>query len=331
MRASGHPRSASRWRREGLVLSPLPSHSWWTSHAQAPTILPLSDRLWRIYFAARDEVPRARILCADADPRDGMRLLRLHPDPVLELGAEGAFDSHGMAPSTVRAASGRIHLYYTGIVRRTEVPYRLAIGHAVSEDGGLSFQRVSPEPIFTSGPCDPLFVTMPCVRAAALGGLDMWYASGVEWRQVAERMEPFYELRHSRSADGGAWDRRTRLALGLEGVGDAGLTRPWLLDCGGDRRVWYSRRGWRNFREPGKASYRIHQAILGEDGFSIIGGSPLKFENPPRTGEWDGWMQAYACVHPLGNDLVMLYNGDDFGRAGFGWARLAGGARQETA
>jgi hypothetical protein len=51
----------------------------------------------------------------------------------------------------------------------------------------------------------------------------------------------------------------------------------------------------------------------------------VQFENPPVTGDFDSWMQAYACVVPHGEDLVMFYNGNDFGRAGFGWARSPGG------
>jgi hypothetical protein len=38
-------------------------------------------------------------------------------------------------------------------------------------------------------------------------------------------------------------------------------------------------------------------------------------------------MQAYPCVGVSGEDLVMLYNGNGFGRDGFGYARLRGGAR----
>jgi hypothetical protein len=36
-------------------------------------------------------------------------------------------------------------------------------------------------------------------------------------------------------------------------------------------------------------------------------------------------------VLPYGDDLIMFYNGDEFGKAGFGWARLPGGARPARA
>ena len=84
---------AQRWRREGLLVSVKAGHPWWRTHAQLPTALPLSDRLWRIYFTARDSDNRSRILAVDVDPGDKMRVLAEYFDPpVLDLGPPGAFD-----------------------------------------------------------------------------------------------------------------------------------------------------------------------------------------------------------------------------------------------
>jgi hypothetical protein len=45
-------------------------------------------------------------------------------------------------------------------------------------------------------------------------------------------------------------------------------------------------------------------------------------------GDFDSWMQAYGCVMPHGDDLIMIYNGNGFGGSGFGWTRLPGGAEE---
>ena len=50
---------------------------------------------------------------------------------------------------------------------------------------------------------------------------------------------------------------------------------------------------------------------------------PVRLENPTGTSDFDSWMQAYACIVSYGDDWIMLYKGDDFGRAGFGWARMS--------
>lgn len=321
-RSDGEPRRRL-WRRHGLVLQPPEEHTWWHSHAQAPTILPIDDRLWRVYFGAREQPPRSRILCADLDPGDGFRVLRVYPDPVLPLGAPGTFDSHGMGPSTVLRIDGRIHLYYTGMALRSDVPYQLAIGLAISDDG-LTFRRAGEGPVLSIGPHDPLFVSTPCVRRTS-DGFAMWFASGVAWRSGDGGLDPFYVIRHTRSADGVFWSRATEWVFGSGTEDEAGLVRPWVVEGGEGLQLWYSRRGAGRFRTRDGEAYRLHEAMM--DGDHVVASTqrPVIFENPPAEGDWDGWMQAYACIQPLGDDLIMLYNGNDFGRGGFGYARLNGG------
>lgn len=317
--------SMRAWQREGLMLAPPESHGWWATHAQAPTILPMPDGLWRVYFGAREKQPLSRILCADIDPQDGFRVVKVHPDPVLDLGRPGTFDSHGMGPATALMIDGRVHLYYTGIRKSVDIPYQLAIGLAVSDDG-LSFRRATPGPILSTGPLDPLFTSTPCVRRMA-GQFAICYMSGVDWRVVDGAMESFYSLRQSRSDDGLLWDPGTSHLVGEGSDPDAGYARPWIE---GDT-LWYSKRGASQFRSPGEASYHLWEGRLSQDGACLETAVPLTFLNPPRAGDWDGWMQAYSCVIPWRDDLVMLYNGNDFGRGGFGRAVLKGGARAHRA
>ena len=320
------------WRREGLVLSPPDGHAWWRSHAQTPTVLRLHDRLWRVFFGARTDGPRSHILYADLDPVDDFRVLDVSQEPVLEAGRHGAFDADGMGPATALAVGDRIYLYYTGIVRRADVPYQLAIGLAVSDDGGRCFHKATEGPLLAAGPYDPYFMSTPCVCHTP-DGFEMWYASCVGWQDVNGLLEPFYALRHTRSDDGIIWSLATQMAVGFGDEADAGLTRAWVSQGPGGRDLWYCSRGADGFREPGEAAYRLRRVSLDATGVSVGGRDTVAFENPPVAGDWDEWMQAYPCVEPHGDDLIMLYNGNGFGHGGFGRARLAGGAsrlRQEA-
>jgi len=315
------------WRRERLLVTPKPDHAWWHSHAQAPTILPLSDRLWRVYFAVRERQPRSHILCADIDPADGFRLLRIHPDPVLQLGAEGTFDSGGMGPGCALMIDDQVYLYYTGLAPRCDIPHQLAIGLAVSDDG-VRFRRKCKGPVLSTGPRDPLFASTPCVRQGK-DGFEMWYASGTGWRRVGEAWEPSYVIRHARSHDGIIWSLATELTLPSTAKIDYGQVRSWVLQGPDGLHLWYSRRG-SEFRAPGDAAYRLMHTVLDGRSLSEWLPEPITFENPPREGDWDSWMQAYPCVARFRDDLVMFYNGDHFGRAGFGYARLIGAAKSMT-
>ncbi len=255
---------------------------------------------------------------------DEFRVLGVSSEQVLEDGPPGAFDSHGMGPATALMVGSQVYLYYTGMVRGADLPYQLAIGLAVSDDNGHSFRRVTDGPLLATGPHDPWFMSTPCVRQTS-SGFEMWYSSGVGWRETDGQLEPHYALRHTRSDDGIFWSLNTRLVIGLTRE-SAGLTRASVLHGGSSRHLWFCSRGAQRFREPGQTAYRLQGATLCERGLAEIGRQEVAFANPPSREDWDEWMQAYPAVEALGEDLVMLYNGNGFGRGGFGRARLPGGA-----
>jgi hypothetical protein len=70
------------------------------------------------------------------DANDPRTVLDLSREPLLTLGERGTFDDNGMMASCVVSAHGRKYLYYIGWNPQVTVSYRLAIGLAVSEDGG---------------------------------------------------------------------------------------------------------------------------------------------------------------------------------------------------
>jgi len=316
-------RSPSLWRREGLLVSVKPQHSWWRSHAQLPTVLPLSNRLWRIYFGARDHDNRTHLVAVDVDPGDKMKILAEYFDPMLALGPPGTFDHRGVCPSAALAVDGRIRLYYIGVCVREDVRGQAAIGLAVSDDG-LNFRKAFSGPVHGTGPFDPYFSTAPTVFRTA-EGYRMYYVGGTGWREINGRLDPFYEIRMTRSSDGLIFDPRSETVVALKGSLEAGLGRPWVLELDDSRRLWFSRRG-EAYRGPGGSPYRLVSIAADECGGFSAPAEPVVFENPPEPSDFDGWMQAYACVAPHGEDLVMFYNGNDFGSGGFGWALLPGGA-----
>ncbi len=311
------------WHREGLLVAVKQNHPWWVSHAQMPTALPLSDRLWRIYFGARDCDNCTRSLAVDLDPGDNMRIVAEHFDPLLDRGPPGAFDHEGASPSAVLDVDGQVRLYYVGVVVRKDVRSHAGIGLAVSDDG-LIFRKPFRGPVHGTGPFDPYFSSAPVVRRNERG-YRMWYVGGTEWRQVKGVLDPFYEIRTTHSPDGLIWDARSETAVPQQPAWIAGLGRPWITQQHDGLRLWFSRRG-KAYRVAGDDAYRLMSVRVEERGICVGQVEPVMFDNRPAAGDFDSWMQAYACVLPYKDDLIMFYNGDDFGRGGFGWARLPGGA-----
>ena len=311
------------WTRHGLLLPVKPSHGWWKSHAQSPTVLVISPRLWRIYFAARNADNRSSILAVDVDPQDDMRVRAEHFDPMLADGPRGTFDCNGLGPSCALVIDGRVHLYYSGVQPRSDVRFQIAIGIAVSDDG-LAFERKFAGPVRGIGPTDGYFVSTPFVCAIE-GGYRMWYTSGTGWTQCNAELEPTYVLRSCRSRDGLVWETCSSLVLPDDSNGRYSLTRAWITPEAdpvaprGSLRLWYSRRG-QDFRANGNECYRLLSCRLDVRGDFAGDVQPVMFDKPPATGDFDSWMQAYACVVRTASREVMFYNGDEFGKSGIGWA-----------
>ena len=310
------PDHQRKWTRRGLLVS-VKAGGWWGSHAQSPTVLALSPRLWRIYFAGRNRDNLSSILAVDVDPQDGMRVLDEHLDPLLEWGPPGSFDSTGLGPSCALMIGGRVHLYYSGVYPRNDVSFQIAIGLAISDDG-LSFKKAFAGPVRGIGPADPYFVSTPFVGKTKYG-YRMWYVSGTGWAQVNGVWEPEYVLRSCDSLDAIVWEAES-IAVPADDLGDGiSQTRPWITNEAGGMRLWYSRRG-RDFRAGGKEAYRLFSRRMDTRNGTVGGAEPVIFSNPPAPGEFDSMMQAYCCVMQRPSGDVMFYNGNGFGEAGIGWA-----------
>ena len=306
------------WERRGLLVAPPAGNAVWATHAQAPTVLPLAADCWRAYVGGRDGGNCSRVFCVDLDPRNDFRVLRVHAEAALDCGEPGAFDVHGVAPAAVLPHGGQVWLYYSGIAQRRDVPYQIAVGLAVSEDGGISFRRACPGPVMGPGPHDPYFVSSPSVWRSGRHFRAV-YSSATQWRLHASQWECSYQLRGAASEDGVHWQIDADPALELA-PGEAGMGRSCALPGSDGLQLWFSHRGVERFRAAGGDAYRLQRALSADGRRWQRDASDLAWSPPPAPGDWDEWMQAYPCVLPWRDGLVMFYNGNDFGRGGFGWA-----------
>jgi hypothetical protein len=82
----------------------------------------------RIYFSPRDEQGRSQASYIEVAADDLQRVLKVHDEPLLELGEIGAFDDSGIMPSCLVEARDKVYLYYIGWNRGVTVPFRNSIG-----------------------------------------------------------------------------------------------------------------------------------------------------------------------------------------------------------
>jgi hypothetical protein len=304
------------WRKLGLLFSPAGRRPWMQTHASNAVALSLGGGLYRVYFSTRDGVGRAHVGYAEFDLRSPGEVLRVSEEPVLSPGPLGHFDDHGAHSSSIVASEGKLFLYYIGWNPGLRPPmFYASVGLAVSDDGGLSFRKVSPAPVLARGRFDPWMASAPFVLREADGCWRMWYISGLKWEEDAGDLRSFYHIKYAESEDGINWRREGRVCLDLL-PGERNISRACVLKDGSVYRAWYGHDAGRG--------YRIGYAES-PDGYVWERLDALAGIEVSESG-WDSEALEYPYVFAHEGRKYMIYNGNGFGRDGFGLAVEDGGA-----
>jgi hypothetical protein len=296
-----------RWRKHGLVFEP-DGRSWQRSHAATPVGLPLGDDTLRVYFSSRDERNRSHVGFVELELGEDIRVTRVAERPVLGPGPLGTFDDHGVYGTSIVEHDGALWMYYMGWNPGPPPLYYPSIGVALSTDGGESFERRSPAPIMARSEFDPWMVSAPFVlRDGELWR--MWHISGLSWAEERGRLVSYYHLKYAESDDGLDWRRDGRVAIELQ-PGERNIARMCV------RRTTNGYEGWYSFS--GDNGYRIGRAES-PDGYEWTRrDQDAGLEVSPEG--WDSEAIAYPFVFEHRGRRWMLYNGNGFGRDGFGLA-----------
>jgi hypothetical protein len=301
------------YQRLGLVYGPTGA-PWHRSHCQNPFVQPLSGSRYRVHFAARDGKNRSQGAWADLEVHDE-RLITVGAaaKPSLDLGRLGAFDDCGAMPGSLVTHQGRLLMYYTGWTLARSVPFSFFIGVAESRNDGESFQRLSEAPVLGRNHHDPFLTGAPWVIREN-NRLRMWYISGTNWVLGATEGEApthYYSIKHATSEDGITWQTNDQLCLPyLEN--EHAIARPVVTAIDGGYRMIYSA------RRLGE-TYRIYTAAS-TDGLSWQRDSLPMMDVAPSG--WDSEMICYGSQLESARGNFLLYNGNAYGKDGFGAARL---------
>ena len=307
------------WNKQGFIYAPQGEFEWNKSHASVPTVDVVDENVWRIYFATRDTKNRSHISYIEVETGNPQNILYIHDEPILTLGKIGTFDDCGIMPSWIVNVGDLKYLYYIGWSVRKTIPYYNSIGLAISKDGGKSFEKFSEGPLFGTTYVEPYFTGSSCVIVED-GVWKNWYMSCTKWEVINNKPEPFYHIKYSESRDGINWHRQGVIAIDYKSDNEAGIVRASVLKENGIYKMWYSNRNVNNYRTDKENSYRIGYAES-FDGRRWV--RMDEFAGIDLSGEgWDSEMIEYPYVIVHRNEKYMFYNGNGFGRSGFGYAKL---------
>jgi predicted GH43/DUF377 family glycosyl hydrolase len=280
------------------------------SHAAVPFAELIKDNFFRIYFTSRDKDNRSHVGYVEIDIHNPQKIIHLSDNPILSPGNLGTFDDSGTMLSWITEYKEHKYLYYIGWNLGVTVPFRNSIGLAIGSKNNLSFKRYSEGPILDRNNKEPHFCASSCVLAES-SKWKMWYLSCVRWEVVNEVPRHWYNIRYAESVDGINWIRDGIVCINFESKEEYAISRPSVIKDFDIYKMWYSYRG---------KTYRIGYAES-NDGINWIRLDDQVGIDVSISG-WDSEMIEYPHVFKHKNKAYMLYNGNGYGKTGFGLAVL---------
>jgi hypothetical protein len=314
-----------KWLKRGLIFD---STKYKLSenciaYAKSPQAVGFADFI-RVYFTSQKRTPDQKwISCPQFVDfsKDFQSIIRVSDKPVIPQGSLGMFDEHGIFPINVLCHQERIMAYTCGWSRRQSVSIDMAIGLAESQDNGESFIRYGTGgPIMTATINEPCMVGDPFVQFYE-GLFHMWYIFGREWKLSALSSQPerIYKIAHATSVDGKNWNRNA-ICFIPDVIENECQALPSVIFHNGQYHMFFCFRAYEDFRNNKENAYRLGYAHSFDLKSWVRDDKLANFERPEKG--WDSEMICYPNIFKDNGKVYLLYNGNEFGKHGFGLAEL---------
>lgn len=303
------------WKKLGLLYSPSGEYEWMQTHAMMPVIDISDDETAKIYFSSRDKHGRSQGAFIRINLNDPYRILEVSSEPVLKLGQRGAFDDAGIMPTCLVNHEDKKYLYYNGWTLGKNVPFFSFNGVAISNDGGVTFEKKSRGPaVLFSNDVDPYSTFAPYVMIDE-GKWKIWYVSLIRWTEEEGQLKHYYNIRYAESQDGINFKREGIVCIDFKDEYEYAIARPFVKKEDGVYKMWYSYREGKEIK-----TYRIGYAES-DNGINWVRKDEEVDLNVSGDG-WDSEMIEYSYLFDFKGKSYMLYNGNGYGRTGVGLAVL---------
>ena len=316
-----------KWIKKGLIFEPL-KHKLANdceAFAQAPQTL-LFDDFVRIYFSTRQMDKStgkfiSHISFVDFD-KQFQNIIHIADKTVIETGELGTFDEHGIFPVNVLRHKGKIFAYTCGWSRRVSVSVETSTGLAFSDDNGMTFKKAGPGPVLTASQYEPMLVGDSFVKVFN-NSFHMWYIYGIKWIKADGNEPParVYKIAHAVSADGVNWVKEGGKPIIADRLNENECQAlPTVIKIGNRYHMYFCFREATDFRKNTARSYRLGYAW--SDDLQNWTRDDAQAGIEISASGWDSEMMCYPHLFECNGKVYLLYNGNEFGRYGFGIAEL---------
>jgi predicted GH43/DUF377 family glycosyl hydrolase len=271
-----------------------------------------ADGVIRVFVGLRDDDGVGRVGFVDVRAANPLEVLRASEQPALDVGLPGTFDEDGVVPCAIVERDGRLYLYYAGYQQGRGVKFCAFGGLAISDDGGDTFVRYSNVPIADRTDTELYFRVAHSVMSDG-GVWKIWYGAGSTYLKKDGKQLPSYNIRYVESQDGITWGGDGRVVINMQHPNEYRVGRPYVLKEDGKCKMFYA---------VGTTDklFRLGYA----ESFDGIKWERLDEQVGIDVSEsgWDSEMISYPSVIKYESRTYLFYNGNDYGRGGFGYATL---------
>lgn len=302
-----------KWIKKGLVFKTENLPKWANNSALQPTPLILNDQVIRMYVGMRDVNGVSRIGYVDLDSKDPSKIISVSENPVLDVGVPGSFDDNGVVPSAIIKHDNKIYMFYAGYHLSNKARFCVFAGLAESIDGGKTFTRMQRTPVFERTENDLLF-RVPHSVMFEKGKWRFWYGGGDKFIEFNGKTVPQYDIRYIESSSVSAVPNLGKKILTFENEDEYRVARPYVVF---DENIYKMFCCVSTFSKGYRLGYaestdgihwKRHDSKLGID--------------VSKNNSWDNEMQGYPSFVKTKNDTYLFYNGNNYGKDGFGYAVL---------
>ena len=301
-----------RWIKKGQIYEPGMPAFGYGSH---PCIFHVHDDLFVLAFTGRDKDQKSHIFLAYAEVSNGKLVLKSQPKLALAPGAPGHFDCDGVISGCLIKHEQEFYLYFVGWQNLPDGLWLCDTGRCVLNVEKLSLHREFLGPVLGRDKNNPLFAAATAFHISEDGTWHSWYNSGIRWEKKNDHWKHYYGIHHAKSTDGLDWDCDPEICIPFRDEYEYAFGRPSVVFWDGVYRMWFAHRASRKF-----STYRMGFASS-TDGLVWQRADNMAGIDVSNTG-WDSEMICYPCVFEHKGTKYMLYNGNGYGRTGFGLAVL---------
>lgn len=300
------------WQKLGFIFVADKQHDWMQTHASWPRAFNLVGDVYRIYFSSRDASNRSHIAFVDIDIKNPSEIISISSSPVLSPGNAGLFDDCGVIPCCVIKLHEGTALYYMGLSLAVNVPYNSFCGLAYLNNNLNSATRFSSAPIIERSDIDSYSGGAAFVYFDEKQKLfHMWYESCLGWINKKTSLEAQLAIKYATSHNGICWKKSDVYCISPTEHSNY-ISTPSVIQENSQFKMWYS------YKTGGK--FKIGYAES-DDGISWVKKDDEAGITVSESG-WDSEEIEYPYVFDHKGERYMFYNGNSYGKTGFGLAKL---------